>query len=46
MNNNKEAEKAFNEYLETRQFVTHKEMEAWLKSWGTDKEAACPKLHC
>lgn len=41
---NREADEAYNEYLETGQYVNHEEMDAWLNSWGTDKEGACPNL--
>ena len=41
---NRESDAAFNEYLETGQYVRHEEMNSWLESWGTDKESACPKL--
>ena len=41
---NKEADEAFKEYQTTGQYVSHEKMDAWLETWGTDKESACPKL--
>lgn len=41
---NREADKAFDEYLATGQSVSHEVMDLWLKSWGTELEGKCPKL--
>jgi len=33
----------WNRYQETGEAVAHKQVENWLKTWGTDKEAECPQ---
>lgn len=33
---NREADKAWAEYQETGQFVSHEVMSAWLDTWGTE----------
>jgi predicted transcriptional regulator len=41
---NHEADEAWAEYQRTGQFVSHDAMDAWLGTWGTDKEGPCPDL--
>lgn len=41
---NREADKAWDEYDRTGQYVSHETMEAWLETWGSDKEGPCPEL--
>jgi len=41
---NREADEAWDEYKLTGAFVGQEAMEAWLDSWGTDKEGPCPEL--
>lgn len=41
---NKEADEALSEYQATGQYVSHENMEAWLETWGSDKESTCPEL--
>lgn len=41
---NTEANKAWEEYQETGEFVSNKDMIAWLDTWGTSKEKPCPKI--
>jgi predicted transcriptional regulator len=41
---NREADDAWSEYQTTGQSVSHETMDAWLETWGTDKESPCPKL--
>ncbi len=41
---NKEADEALIEYQSTGEYVSHDNMEKWLKTWGTDKESECPQL--
>lgn len=41
---NLEADAALKSYQETGQYVSHKNMEVWLETWGSDKESACPEL--
>ena len=41
---NREADAAWEEYQRTGQFVSHEAMRAWLDTWGTDQEGACPDL--
>jgi len=41
---NRQADDAWEEYLATGRFVSHEDMEAWLKTWVTDEEAPCPDL--
>lgn len=42
---NLEADDAWNEYQTTGQSVSHENMDAWLSTWGTEKEDPCPKLN-
>ena len=42
---NREADAALEEYRQTGQYVSHEDMEAWLETWGTDKEGPCPELN-
>jgi len=41
---NAEADKAWEEYKRTGQFVSNEAMMAWLDTWGTDQEGPCPDL--
>lgn len=41
---NRGADEAWEEYLRTGRFVGHEAMNAWLDTWGTDKEGPCPDL--
>lgn len=41
---NQDADTALEEYQQTGQYSGHKDMETWLKTWGTDKEGPCPEL--
>ena len=41
---NREADEAWDEYQLTGASVSQEAMEAWLDSWGTDKEGPCPEL--
>ena len=41
---NKETDEALEEYQATGQYVSYEKMDAWLESWGTDREGACPEL--
>jgi predicted transcriptional regulator len=41
---NREADEAWQDYQRTGLHVSHEAMEAWLDSWGTDKEGPCPDL--
>lgn len=41
---NREADAALEEYKKTGQYVSHENMDAWLETWGTDKEGSCPEL--
>ena len=38
------ADAALKAYQETGEYVSHENMEAWLETWGSDKESACPEL--
>ena len=40
-----EAMDSWKHYQETGLHVTGEEMSAWLKTWGTDKDAGPPKCH-
>lgn len=42
---NLEASAAWEHYQETGLHVTHSEVEAWMKSWGTEGELAAPESH-
>ena len=39
---NQEADAAWADYQRTGQSVSHEAMTAWLDTWGTDQETACP----
>ena len=41
---NRETDEALEHYLKTGQYVSHENMDAWLDTWGTDKEGSCPEL--
>ena len=41
---NREADEALKEYHNTGQYISHETMDAWLETWGTDKEGVCPEL--
>ncbi len=41
---NQEADAALREYQATGQYVSHENMESWLRSWGSNKEGSCPEL--
>lgn len=41
---NREADEAWQDYQSTGLHVSHEAMDAWLDSWGTDKEGPCPEL--
>ena len=40
---NRETDEALKEYHSTGQYVSHEKMDAWLETWGTDKEGSCPE---
>jgi predicted transcriptional regulator len=40
---NREADAAWEEYVETGRSVSHDAMSAWLDRWGTDREGSCPE---
>jgi predicted transcriptional regulator len=39
---NRQADEAWEEYRASGQSVSHEAMDAWLSTWGTDKEGPCP----
>jgi predicted transcriptional regulator len=41
---NVEADAAWDEYKRTGSFVSDEAMSAWLDTWGSDQEGACPPL--
>ena len=41
---NRAADEAWQDYQSTGLHVSHEAMDAWLDSWGTDKEGPCPEL--
>ena len=41
---NQEAGEAWQQYQKTGEFVSNKDMIAWLDTWGTNKEKPCPKI--
>ena len=43
---NREADEAWEEYLRSGRFVGHKELMAWLDTWGTDEEGPFPEIEC
>lgn len=41
---NQEAGESWQQYQKTGEFVSNKDMVAWLDTWGTNKEKQCPKI--
>jgi predicted transcriptional regulator len=40
---NREADAAWADYQQSRRFVSHEAMTAWLDTWGTDQEGPAPE---
>ena len=41
---NRQADESWEEYRRTGAHLSHEAMEAWLDTWGTDREGPCPDL--
>jgi len=40
---NRKVDAARDEYLEAGRSVSHEAVDAWLSTWGTDREGPCPE---